>query len=148
MELTLSQINAAVDAAFQTALAQTSPVRVSAVQISDNATLRTDVYYGANGGGFVVVATVDLRFRQLVISKQHGPETWRDRPAPELTSLLGECRNARAARYSAEASVFDLADAETKMTSSDPYVRAEGTQQKLAVFSKRLEIKNDLPKPR
>lgn len=147
MILTLREINAAVDAAYKTTLSQPSPQRVSSRQIGDNATLRTDVYLGPKGSGFVVVATVDIRWRRLVISKQHGPETWREHPAPEMTQLVAECQRARAARYEAEASVYDLADAETKIASLDPAVQAEGAAQKVAVMAKRLEIKAAIPKP-
>jgi len=60
---------------------------------------------------------------------------------------LDQCRAARAARYDAEASTFDLADAETKMASPDPAVQAEGAAQKAAVLAKRLQIKAEIPKP-
>jgi len=145
--LTILEIGAAVDAAFETTLAQSSAQRVLPQQIGDNATLRTDVYAGPKGTGFVVVATVDLKWRKLVISKQHGLETWRDRPAPEMSQLITECQRARAARYEAEASVYDLADAETKVASTDSAVQAEGAAQKVAVLAKRLEIKAAIPKP-
>ena len=146
--LTISQISAAVDAAFQTALAQAAPVTKSAPQaIGYNATLRTDVYMGPKGSGFVVYAAVDLKFRTLVIVRQHGPETWRECPAPELAQLVAECQQARAKRYEVEASVYDLADAETKLGSSDPAIQAEGVAQKTAALAKRLQIKVELPKP-
>jgi len=145
--LTLSQISAAVDAAFQTTLALAQPQRVAPQTIGDNATLRTDLYTGPKGTGFVVAAVVDLKWRKLVIAKQHGPETGREQPTPSLTSLLKECQKARAARYEAEASVYDLADAETKLASTDPAVQAEGAAQKAAVLAKRLAIKTALPKP-
>jgi len=146
--LTISQISAAVDAAFQAALAQTAPVTKFVPQaIGDNATLRTDVYTGPKGSGFVVSAKVDLKFRTLVIAQQRGPETWRECPAPELAQLVAECQQARAKRYEAEASVYDLADAETKLASPDPAIQAEGAAQKTAALTKRLQIKVELPKP-
>ena len=76
--LTLAQILAAVDAAFAAALAQTPPQKVAAHQIGTNASLRTDLYAGPQGSGFLVVATVDLGWRSLVITRQHGPETGRE----------------------------------------------------------------------
>ncbi|MEI6562090.1 MAG: hypothetical protein WCO68_08415 [Verrucomicrobiota bacterium] len=145
--LTLTQINEALNAAFQATLALTQPRRVAPQEIGDNATLRTDVYTGPHGSGFVVVAVVDLPWRKLVISRQHGPETHREQPAPTLASLMVECHKARAKCYDAEASVYDLADAETKLASSDSALQAEGMTQKAAVLSKRLEIKAEIPKP-
>jgi len=61
--------------------------------------------------------------------------------------VLIECQQARAKRYEAEASVYDLADAETKLASTDAGVQADGAAQKSAVLSKRLQIKRDIPKP-
>ena len=145
--LTLSQINEAVDAAFQSTLALPQPQRVASHAIGANATLRTDVYTGKNGAGFVVAGTLALPWRKLVISRQHGPETRREQPAPTLESLVKECQEARAKRYDQEASVFDLADAEAKQASTDPAVQAEGAAQKAAVLAKRLEIKSEIPKP-
>jgi len=145
--LTLVQINAAVDAAFGAALAQPTPLKIASYSIGTNATLRTDVYTGQQGAGFVVVAMVNLPWRKLVIAKQHGPETWREQPAPTLASLLVECQEQRAIRYEREASVFDLADAETKLASTDSAIQAEGAAQKAAVLAKRLEIKAAIPKP-
>ncbi|MEI7957898.1 MAG: hypothetical protein WCI40_02220 [Verrucomicrobiota bacterium] len=145
--LTLSQINAAVDAAFQTALALAQPQRIAPQAIGDNATLRTDVYTGPKGSGFVVVAVVDLKWRKLTVAKQHGPEAGREQPVPTIASLSQECQKARAARYDAEASVYDLADAETKLASSDPAVQAEGAAQKADALAKRLTIKAEIPKP-
>jgi len=145
--LTLSQIDAAVDAAFQTTLALPTPVKIASQAIGDNATLHTDVYTGPKGTGFAVIAVVDLKWRKLVVAKQHGPETAREQPAPTLASLLKECQKARAARYDAEASVYDLADAETKLASTDTAVQAEGAAQKTAVLAKRLTIKAEIPKP-
>lgn len=145
--LTLDQINEAVAAAFQTTVALPQPQRVAPEAIGDNVTLRIDVYTGPKGSGFVVAATVDLKWRKLAIAKQHGPEAGREQAMPSLASLLEECQNARAARYNAEASTYDLADAETKLSSADPAVQAEGAAQKAAVLAKRLEIKAELPKP-
>ena len=145
--LTLSQIVTAVDAAFQTTLALPQPQRIAAEAIGDNTLLRTDVYTGRQGTGFVVVAVVDLKWRKLTVAKQHGPETWREQPAPTLASLLQECQKARAARYEAEASIYDLADAETKLASSDPAVQTGGAAQKLDMLAKRLAIKYEIPKP-
>ena len=145
--LSLSEINAAVDAAYATALAPSSVVCFSIQPIGDNATLRTDLYAGTGGSGFVVTATVDLKFRKLIIARQHGPETWREQALPSLASLVAECQQARAKRYEAEASVYDLADAETKRASTDATVQAEGTTQKNAVLAQRLQIKSEIPKP-
>jgi len=63
------------------------------------------------------------------------------------TELTEKIIAARAARYEAEASVYDLADAETKLSSPDPAVQAAGAAQKAAVLAQRLQIKADLPKP-
>ena len=145
--LNMTQILAAVDAAFQTSLALPQPQRIAAQSIGDNATLRTDVYTGPRGSGFVVAATVDLGWRRLAITKQHGPETHREQPAPTLESLLAECQKARAKRYEAEASVYDLADAETKLASPDPSAQAEGSTQKAAALARRLQIKMEIQKP-
>ena len=69
------------------------------------------------------------------------------RAAIAKQQAIDECRAARAARYDAEASVFDLADAETKMASPDPAEQAAGVAQKAAVLAKRLQIKAAIPKP-
>jgi hypothetical protein len=145
-KLTLNQTNAAVLSAFETALSAADP-RAAVAQIGTNATLRTNRYTGALGSGFEVLAVLNLGWRELVITKQHGPETWREQPSPTLESLVAECQQKRAARYEAEASVFDLADAEAKLVSSDPEVQAEGAIQKTAVLAQRLQIKSELPKP-
>jgi len=145
--LTLSLISAAVDAAFSTTLALPTPAHIPSASIGVNATLRTDVYTGPHGSGFVVVAVMDLGWRKLVIAKQHGPEAHREQPAPTLASLLAECQKARAKRYDAEASVYDIADAETKLSSPDPAVQAEGAAQIATVLARRLEIKAAIPKP-
>jgi len=63
------------------------------------------------------------------------------------TKALIACQEARAQRYEAEASVYDLADAETKLASSDASVQAVGAVQKAAVLTARLAIKAALPKP-
>ena len=144
-QLTLSQIVAAMDAAFQAALS--NPQKVAAQPIGDNAILRTDIYTGPKGSGFAVSAVVDLKWRKLVIARQHGPETWREAPAPTLESLVEECQKLRAEAYESQGSVYDLTDAETKLASSDPAVQAEGAEQKAAVLAKRLEIKSGIPKP-
>lgn len=57
------------------------------------------------------------------------------------------CKRRRAARYDREASIFDLADAETKMASPDATIKAEGEAQKATVLAKRLAIKSSIPKP-
>jgi len=145
--LTLTQISAAVEAAFQTTLALATPAPVAPRSLDDKTTLRTDIYTGPHGSGFIVSAVLDLGWRKLVVSKQHGPETHREAPMPTYASLLKECQEARAKRYDAEASVFDLADAETKLASSDPVIEAAGAVQKSAILAKRLEIKAAIPKP-
>lgn len=145
--LTLAQINAAVDAAFQTTLALPQPQRIAPKAISDNAILRTDLYTGPRGSGFVVVAVVDLPWRKLTIAKQHGVESGRNLPCPSPVALLRECQAARAKRYAAEASVYELADAESKLASPDPSLQAEGAAQKSAVLARRLAIKAEIPKP-
>lgn len=145
--LNLTEINAAMDAAFAKTLALPTPVKVAAHAIGDNATLRTDVYAGPLGSGFAVVATVALPWRKMTLAKQYGPETWRERPLPTPESLVAECRKVRAFHYDSEASVYDLADAETKMASTDAAVQMEGAAQKAAVLARRLEIKAAFPKP-
>ena len=146
--LTLSQISAAVEAAYQTTLALTTPKTVAAQAIGDNATLKTDVYTGPRGTGFVVSATMDLTWRKLTISRQHGPETWREQSAPTLASLLTECAAKRAAAYeSRECSDKDYVDAITKKSSSDATVQADGTAQEAAVLAARLKVKTDFPIP-
>ena len=150
MNATLSEINAAVDAAFNAALALPNPARVAASSLGDNATLRTDTYTGPRGAGFVVMAVVNLGWRTLTIARQHGPETNRERPAPTLAALVAECQEMRAAAYAKAGnacSVYDIADAETKLASSDPAVQAEGAAQKAAVLAQRLQIKAEIPKP-
>lgn len=61
--------------------------------------------------------------------------------------LVARVQEKRAVRYAAEASVYDLADAETKLASPDPTAQAEGVAQKAAVLAKRLQIKSEIPKP-
>lgn len=95
--LTLSQIDAAVDAAFQTALA--APQRIAPQQIGDGCNLRTDVYVGPRGSGFAVVAQIKIGQRTIARVRQHGPETWRehdwDRKA--INDALEADYNAKAA---------------------------------------------------
>ena len=155
--LTIAQISAAVDAAFASALEiftahAADPIKPALTKsaptaIGSNVTLRTDLYIGRQGAGFIVEATVDLKFRTLAITRQHGPEAFRGQPAPALSVLENECLAARAKRYGAECSVYDLADAEAKMSSTDPNVEAAGAVQKSANLAKRLQIKAELPKP-
>ena len=136
--LTLAQINSAVDAAFQSALAQSPAQRVSATPIGDNATLRTDIYTGPQGLGFVVVAVVDLKFRKLVIAKQHGPETWREQPAPSDESLLDECRKARAKEYPSVTDQMDMLW----------HAMDDGTLPKVEPFYSTIKaVKDSVPKP-
>ena len=92
--LTLTQINAAVDAAFTAALANPPTQRVAPVAIADNATLRTDIYTGPKGSGFVVAAVVDLKYLKLTIAKQNGPETWRNQPLAAEDVILSHCQLA------------------------------------------------------
>jgi len=62
--------------------------------------------------------------------------------------VLIECQQARAKRYEAEASIYEIADALTKQASTDnPTIKAEGNAQLSSVLSKRLQIKRDIPKP-
>ena len=101
MKLKLTEINAAVDAAFNAAVA--APQRVAPQVLGENATLRTDVYTGPRGAGFAVAAMVDLGWRKLEIARQHGPEMHREQPAPTLEALVAECEAKRQERYRAEA---------------------------------------------
>lgn len=78
MNLTHPQIQAAIDTAF--ASTPVPPVRVYVVNIGDNCTLQTDVYSGLKGSGFQIVATIDRGYDKLQIVRQHGPETWREKP--------------------------------------------------------------------
>ena len=87
--LTASQVCAAVDAAVASTLALEKPVRVATAPLSDNCTIRTDVYVGPKGSGFIVTATLDLGYCTIMTCKQHGPETWRERPFPNSATLLG-----------------------------------------------------------
>ena len=144
-KLKLSEVVAAVEAAFKNT--PTPAVQVAPHQIGDNATLRTDVYTGPKGSGFVVTATLDLGWRKLVIARQSGPEAQREKIAPALEALVAECQRERARRYEAQASVYELADAETKLASTDPDEQAGGAAQKAAVLAKRLQIKTAVPKP-
>ena len=114
--LTISQISAAVDAAFATAKATwdahsanaSKPALArSSQQIADNATLRVDLYAGPRGAGFIVTAVVKLPWRTMTISRQNGAETHREQSTPTLDALAKECQAARAKRYEAEASVYD-----------------------------------------
>lgn len=147
-KLTLSQISAAVAAAYQTTLALATPINVAPQAIGDNAMLRTDVYNGPKGPGFIVTVTMDLKWRKVVIARQHGPETWREQPAPTLASLLAECAAKRAAAYEARGcSDKDYVDAITKMSSPDPATKTAGAAQETAVLAARLQVKLDFPKP-
>ena len=76
--LTLSQIGAVADAAFQTTLALPQQ-RVVPQAIGDNVTLRTDIYVGPFGSGFAVVAQIKIGERIIIRVRQHGPETARER---------------------------------------------------------------------
>jgi len=146
--LTLSQISAAVDAAYQTTMALATPVKVAAVAIGDNATLRTDIYAGPKGTGFVVVAIVDLKWRTLTIAKQHGPETWREKAAPTFASLITECSDRRATAYETRGcSDKDYVDAITKQSSGNSTMIAVGREQQAGVIAARLQVKTDFPKP-
>jgi len=61
----------------------------------------------------------------------------------QLKSVLHQ----RAARYEAEASIYDIIDAEAKMASPSAAVRESGEQEKAALLARRLKIKEELPKP-
>lgn len=140
-KLTLEQIRAAVDAAFQTALP--APAR-SCYAIGTNAILRTDTYCGPKGKGFAVVAVVDLGWRKLVIARQHGPETWREQLAPTLDALVQECRELREKAYPPQA---DYLDAQVKQSSIDEAIAALGLAQEHAYKAACLAVKAKYPKP-
>ena len=53
----------------------------------------------------------------------------------------------RAWLYDEVAPIFELADAEAKMSSEDEDVRHKGLKQKEALLARRLRIKEELPKP-
>ena len=87
--LTLSQIDTAVDAAFQTALASSQAHAADATQpalqkvapqiIGDSCTLRTDIYTGSHGSGFAVATQLKIGKRTITHIRQYGPETASER---------------------------------------------------------------------
>ena len=143
-KLTLSQISAAVDAAFAATLALPAPVKVPVANLGDNATLRTDVYTGKRGSGFAVTAVMDLGWRKLVICKQHGPEVFREQPAPTLASLKAECLDMRAKSYPP---MQDYLDAIVKQSDTDPAIVAIGAAQEATYKADCLAVKAKYPKP-
>lgn len=99
---------------------------------------------------FPAVLLTDIQLAEIDSSPEADTfRVWLAARRPEITKqqALDQCRAARAARYDAEASVYDLADAETKMASPDPAEQAAGVAQKAAVLAKRLAIKAAIPKP-
>ena len=108
--LTLTQINEAADAAFQTALvifeahaadgAKPALQRVAPQQICEGCILRTDVYAGIKGAGFIVVAQLAIGDRTISSIRQHGPETWRERDwdRKAIEDALGADYNAQVAK--------------------------------------------------
>jgi len=85
--MNITQINAAVDAAFIATSALETPIMVASAPLDTNCTIRTDVYEGPQGKGFVVTAILDLTFCKVVHSRQSGPETFRERAFPTLEVL-------------------------------------------------------------
>ncbi len=152
--LTITQINAAVDAAFATALttwnahaadaAQPALQRSPAQTIGDGVTLRTDVYTGPRGAGFAVVAGIAIHWRTVQVVKQHGPETHRDAPAPTVAELVAECRKRREAAYPPQA---DYMDAKAKQSSPDEGIAAAGLAQEHTYLAACLSVKAKFPKP-
>ena len=152
--LNLTQINAAVDAAFASALATWNAHASDATQpalqhstaqtIGDGVTLRTDVYTGPKGAGFAVVAGIDIHWRTVQIVKQHGPETHRDAPAPTVAALVTECRKLREAAYPPQA---DFLDAKVKQSSTNEVIAAAGLAQEHTYLAACLAVKAKYPKP-
>ena len=144
--LVLSQIVAAVDAAYATAAALAVPTRVAAASIGDNASIQTDVYQGPQGSGFQVVAKITLGIRTIAVCKQSGPETWRNTSALTVAGINAAQKVLRAAAYvSRGCSDLDYVDAVTKQSSTDPAVKAAGDAQLVAVLAARLQVKADYP---
>ena len=87
--ITLSTIDAAVNAAFESAQAKFDPtpagaasikrLRVASKEIGAGCALCTDVYNGPRGTGFQVGAAVTIGSKRFVCVRNHGPETWRER---------------------------------------------------------------------
>ena len=78
---TLQIISAAVDAEFAAQLISAQHKDSAPISGVANATLRADTYNSPNGTGFAVVATIPAGSTSVSIVKQHGPETFRERPA-------------------------------------------------------------------
>lgn len=142
MNLTLAQIQSAVDTAF--AATPTPPVRVAPVAIGDNCTIQTDTYKGKLGDGFQVVAVVDFGSVKRTIVKQSGAETWRnkDLTQKEWDEARVEYKELRAKAYPPET---DLNDAIGKQ--GVPETKAAGDAQLAAYCAAREAVKLKYPKP-
>jgi len=143
-KMTYAEVQAAVEAATTTALAQTPAVAVPPHAIGDNVTLCVQLKKD-KPTAFVVVAACTLGWKIYSIYRDseqkhvHGPS---------LESLLSECSDVRAAAYESRGcSDKDYVDAVTKKASSDPATKTAGAAQEKAVLAARLQIKTDFPKP-
>lgn len=83
MTMNLSPINAAIDAAFATALANGGQ-RVTPATIAPNVTLQTDTYVGPAGSGFRVVCKIRVPAANFTATRvrNHGPDTTSEREWP------------------------------------------------------------------
>ena len=77
--LTPAQISTIVDEEFASTVALPKAIRVAPRPLGENSAIRTDVYVGPKGSGFVVVGTMKIGTMTFARSRQQGPETTRER---------------------------------------------------------------------
>jgi len=141
---TLSQVQAAVDAAF--AATPVPPVQAASSSIADNATMRTDVYTHPKGGGFRVVANINFGSVTLQIVRNSGPDT-----ASERTVTQAQWDAAMVAYQALRAAAYPdcrlFLDAKVHESSANPTEQAAGAAQEASYLAACMAVKAKYPKP-
>jgi hypothetical protein len=122
----LTPLNAAIEAAYQTALI--NPQLVMPQTIAENVTLQTDTYTAATGPGFKVICIVTISSVNFRVSRvrNHGPDTASEREWP-----------AEGIEAAAQAHVAKC------LTQGAGYVTAKGfdADKKVILLNKLLSVK-------
>lgn len=102
--MNLAPLNAAIDAAYATALA--NPQRVLPQTIAENVTLQTDTYVAPTGPGFRVVCRVKVPEANFTATRvrNHGPDTASERDWP--AEGIEAAAQAHVARCIAQGAAF------------------------------------------
>ena len=143
-KFTLTQVQAAVDAAFSST--PNPPVYIAPQPIADNATLWTDVYTHPQGAGFRVAAAINFGSVTGVIVRNSGPDTASARTMTQAQwdAAMVAYRALRAPAYPPEA---DYLDAKVKQSSGDPAMQTAGAAQETTYLAACLAVKAKYPKP-